>query len=136
MQYLQSLRLITVNMVGPDAQHEIDWGSLARRCSLDEADPVVEASCTGVPPGALEHRAVGVEADTFGSIAHAQDPKKKFRPSTSDVQHGTGVRHGKCCGDRVRPSARQRSIEVEELVISRRWYVTCHAGNLMSQAAR
>ncbi len=38
MQYLQSLRLITVNMVGPDAQHEIDWGSLARRCSLDEAD--------------------------------------------------------------------------------------------------
>jgi hypothetical protein len=53
MQYLQCLRLITVGMVRPDAQDKIDWGSLGRCDTLDEADSIVEASCTRVPPSAL-----------------------------------------------------------------------------------
>ena len=53
MQYLQCLRLITVGMVRPDAQHNIDCGSLGLCDTLDEADSIVEASCGRVPPSAL-----------------------------------------------------------------------------------
>jgi hypothetical protein len=133
-QHLQRLPLITVGMIGSDAQDKVDWFSLGRCDSFDESDPVVESSLTRVAPRPLEHHAVGVDADTCRCLARAQDPKEKFRPSTSDVQRGTRSCPCQGRGDRVGPSTGKRSIEVEELVVTRRRYVCCHARQSMAHS--